>query len=523
MKAKTVKNAVEAHGWVGVIVSVVLFIVFWAGAVTLFYPEVTAWSNLPLRPTKTAETQAPPLKRIIEERIAAVDHDPTQSIFIRLPHEHSEFIELHIPRTGGAEHADFLVDPASGQTLAEGHPFELSSFLYALHYNLKLPQGSYIVGLVTLFFLVLLMTGVVIQLKHLITHFFLYRHDKGRQMRSHDLHTVVGVVTLPFTIMYSLTGLMFNLGILFYLPIMVLAYGWNQNAMFADAGFPQVEVEPAGVALEIPALEPLLERVEAEHNTEVASLGLINPGDENAVIRFNGGSGFDPPLNLYYEVKSDSFPAEFNPPGPNVFASTVRPMFVLHMGHFGGPGVRFIYFVLALGVCGMIIAGNVLWLIKREKKRERYPRSWKVIQGLTVGACAGVVVATSAAFLLERVIPVDLEARSTLVQGAFFVVLLGVSVVGFFPKSIRAFLSRCAFLCAGLLGTLVAADVVFWGSAIADAWRDGHQAVAGVTIGFGLCAIAFAWLGRAIAVAGSAHSTTKSTSAPQPALSGAEG
>ncbi len=501
MSSRTIKNAVEAHGWVGVVVSVPLFIIFWAGAITLFHPEVSTWSVLPLRTAASSPPAAakPSLLAVVEDRLAAVEHDPEKPIFVRLPSDHSPFLEVRVPLAkaeGGEERAEFIIDPESGETLATGHPFELSGFLYALHYNLKLPQGLYIVGLVTLFFMVLLMTGLVIQLKLLFKHFFLYRHDKGKRMRTYDLHSVTGVVTLPFALLYSLTGLMFNLNILFYLPVLMLAYGGDQVAMMKDAGFSRVNEKPAGVAAEMPALEPLIHRVQREHDAKVLGLNLMNFGDRDAIIRLTGvKQGFGERVDVHYEVKSGTFPERMNVTEANTFSSVVMPLFMLHMGKFGGPGVRFIFFVLSVAICGMIIAGNVLWLIKRESKLAEFPRSYGVIRGLTLGACTGTIVATCAAFLLERTLPTAFDARATIVQWAFFVVLAGVSVLGFFVRDIRAFLGRSALASAALCGAVVVVDMLVYRAQIATLWRDGDLATGAVTIGLALTMAFFAWLG----------------------------
>ena len=47
MKSETLKSAINAHGWVGLIISLPLFIVFWAGAITFFQPELEQWATLP--------------------------------------------------------------------------------------------------------------------------------------------------------------------------------------------------------------------------------------------------------------------------------------------------------------------------------------------------------------------------------------------------------------------------------------------------------------------------------------------
>ncbi len=92
-------------------------------------------------------------------------------------------------------------------------------------------------------------------------------------MRAHDLHTVAGVVTLPFALMYALTGLMLNLGILFYAPAVMLAYSGDESAMMTDAGFARPQRRWTGRAFPTPDLEQLIASVEREHSAKLFRFG----------------------------------------------------------------------------------------------------------------------------------------------------------------------------------------------------------------------------------------------------------
>lgn len=502
MKESPVKKAVEAHGWIGVIVSVPLFVVFWTGSVTLFYPELSRWATLPLAPLISAEQATPPLGSILEEKLYGLPRAPSARVSLTLPGESSPLLELFVPldkskSKTGEDHAHLLIDPSTGRTVAEDDPFQFAYFIYELHYNLKLPQGDHIVGVVTLFFLVLLMTGVVIQLRVLLRDFFRYRHDKGPRMRAHDLHTVAGVVTLPFALMYALTGLMLNLGILFYAPAVMLAYSGDESAMMTDAGFARPQRRWTGRAFPTPDLEQLIASVEREHSAKLFRLSFQNYGDESAFIRLSGmkNEGFGRRIDFYYEVATGKFPADYNSHERHAFRDGVTSLDALHMGKFGGPGIRFLFFVLGIGVCAMIVFGNILWLAKRETKLGELKKTIALIRGLTVGGCTGVVVATFLGFTLERLLPLQLPARAEIAQGAFLL-LLGASVgAGFFVKSVAKFLAYSAYLSAALLSVLISSDLAWYGTQFLVG-RAGHSSALPVTVGLGLAAVLLFWLGR---------------------------
>jgi len=500
VKESTLKNAIEAHGWVGVILSVPLFIVFWTGSVTLFYPELSRWAALSLTPQASIQQQGPELTALVEEKLSELPRKPQARISLTLPGESSPLLELFVPldkskSKTGEDHAHLLIDPTTGRTVAEDDPFQFAYFIYELHYNLKIPQGLYLVGVVTLFFLVMLMTGIVIQFRILVRDFFRYRHDKGPRMRSHDLHTVAGVVTLPFAVMYALTGLMLNLGILFYAPATLLAYAGDESAMMKDSGFARPQRKWTGRAFATPDLEALIARVEREHSVRLFRLSFQNYGDESAFIRLSGmrNDGFGRRKDLYYEVATGAFPPEYNAKSPNTFRDGVTSLDALHMGKFGGPGVRFAFFLLGVGVCAMIVFGNILWLIKREKKLAAFRKSMAVIRGLTVGGCTGVVVATILGFTLERVLPVHLSARSELIEAAFVAVLCANTVAGFFIKRATKFLAYSAYLSAALHGVLIVSDLALVGPQL---FVQGRGSALPVSLGLTISAVLLLWLGR---------------------------
>lgn len=529
MKRETITNVIDAHGWVGLVVSIPLFIIFWCGAVTLFYPEVQGWTAMPHFPLQPGPQQ--PLDSYVDNKLQAYDVDPSRAIVLRLPSDRSHYVQMSIPvyekpenREPGSNRSEnnesegdeakgqgntdseakeksdiwqtLIIDPRTGETLAKEKPFKLADFLNHLHFTLELPQGLYIVGLVTFFFLVLVFTGIVVQFKNLIRHFFLYRHNKATRYQMNDLHNVVGVISLPYGLMYAVTGLMFNLGILFQLPTMFVLYDGDREAMFKDGGFANVKIERANISYPMPDLDALIQQVEARHDTEIHSISLQNYGDENAIIRLSGSKSgtFAKRLRLYYQVKTQDFPKEFNPTSENRFADGISLLFSIHMANFAQVDLRFVYFLLAMGVCGMIVAGNVLWLAKREKS-VNYPKTMAIMRGITLGGCMGILVATALAFLLERALPVEFVSRSDVVSGCFGVVLLVCILTAFRNTQYKQYVGYSCLISAGLLLLLVLVDAVIFGSTIVTLWHDGFVQVAGVSLGLLVVSVLLTWIG----------------------------
>lgn len=503
MKASTVRHAVEAHGWVGLIISLPLFIIFWSGAITLFHPEVQRWATMPHYPLTQSEVQRP-LNEVVADKLGQYDFDASHSLSLHLPGEHSPYLWMEIPlreplpetAEHEADHVHLMVDPVSGETLSKSEPFQLADFLNRLHFSLKLPQGLYLVGIVTFFFLVLVMTGVVIQLKNLVKNFFLYRHNSTARSQMNDIHTVIGVISLPYGLMYAVTGVMFNLSIIFQVTTMLTLYQGDMQTMMEDAGFASYQPELVERAEPMPDLDQLLKQVESQANATVHTITMQNYGDQGALIGFAGmeNGSFARSVERFYRVSSDSFPTAMNPQQHNLFTDGVNLLFSLHMANYAGLDLRLLYFLLAIGVCTMIVAGNLLWMTKRQKQ-PGYARTRGIMRGLTLGGTMGSITATAVAFLMERVLPVELAARGEWVMTGFGMTLLLSIVLAYMNRSYLCYLGWSCVLSALLLLMTVVVDSTWLAAVIASLWQTGFHQVAGVSIGLFLFALLLGGLG----------------------------
>lgn len=528
MKGDTVRNAINAHGWVGLIISVPLFLIFWAGAFTLFQMEVQQWATLAHFPVEKSERQKLPLNQLVNQTLQTLNFDNRRNIKLLLPSEHKPYIDMIVPTFDSNEQAkevanwkakqgsipeeeylnqlaqlprsksykELLIDPANGKILADNHPFELAHFLDTMHYSLKLPQGLYLVGLVTFFFLVIVFTGIVIQFKNLIRNFFLYRHNKKTRYQMNDIHNVVGVISLPYGLMYALTGVMLNLSILFQIPTLFVLYQGDQESMVQDAGLAQVTQVISGKDYSMPNLDELIQDINQSRNTSIQRLNLYNYYDKHAFIRLNGieHNTFAKVISAYYKVEDGSLPKKLNLQEESRFYKGIRLLYNIHMANYAGVDLRFIYFILAMGVCGMIIAGNVLWIAKRQKELAG-SKTLAIARGLTLGGCAGAIPATAIAFLLERTLPVVYTYRADTVMYSFGIVLLICMIAAFLNKQYKHFVSRCFIASALILAILSIIDITAYGSTLIQLWQAQFTAPLGVSISVLFISILLAWVG----------------------------
>jgi hypothetical protein len=445
MKASVIRSALEGHGWIGLFISIPLFIVFWAGSLTLFYPEIKAWSVLPHTEYRSVSDQLP-LNNILDTVFSEYDVNTQQRMFVVLPTETMPLYELHLPvnETPSAKNAltSIYVDPVNGETVASIDSFHLADFLYGLHIDLNLPLGDHIVGIVTLFFTVVIFTGLVVQFKKLITHFFYYRGGSTTlRYQLTDMHNVVGVMSLPYTFMYALTGLMFNLGLISQIVTLLFIYDGDRTALLNDTGFPRVTESYTGIEREMPDLNTLITSWEEKENAKASSLRLTNYGDENALIRIIGQhrSNFSQRIDMTYRVRENEFSADLNPAERNAFADGTRFLYALHFGHFAGVDIRIVFFILGLGT--------------------------------------------------------DLNNRSFIVETAFFAVY-AISIIGaFFTKHVHLAISRTALASGLILALLSLIEALGHNQAIIQFLNNGYTGPFAISfVSFAFACLLF-WLG----------------------------
>lgn len=495
-----IRNLIEAHSWLGVIISVALFIVFWAGSIVLFHPELVTWSQAPhYQVDRQAEDM--PIREIVDRKLREYPLNNEEHLTVLMAGEDRPFHHFYIdlePEQGyeGPEQvAELVVDPKTGETLADTGDFYLADFLLQLHYDLRIPGGVYLVGLVTLIFLVLILTGVTIHARKLFNNFFLYR-EKSRRNKLLDMHNVIGVTSLPFGLMFAITGLVFNLSIIYQLAFAVFLYDSDQSALLEDAGFTIIEEQPGGKALDMaPAFDHAAE-VQRQHGAPIEMLRFHNYGDENAVVQIlaRDPNGFAQRYEQFYRVADGSLISQTDAQNNNAVRRGLDVIASLHFGHFAGVDLRILYFLLGMGVAGMILVGNLLWLDKRALQKNVGPRGIGLVANLTLGGCGGVVLATAAAFLAERLLPLGLEARGDWMARTF-AIALGISVIAAFAvANKRQFLRLILWITTALLVATVAADWTLFGGDFGEHW----PAVVGVETGLLVAAGLSLWIARVL-------------------------
>ena len=445
----------DVHAWAGVVASLFLFVIFFCGVFSLFREDLEIWQE-PAFHTAPPGEAAPSFDALLAQ-VAAREKPPLGTHVSFLTHEETRLVTAYLFEPSGVR--ELWLDPVSGA----GHTARsrLASELYWMHFFYRVPWGMELSGLLAVALLVTLVTGLVIHLKDLRRQWWSFRPALKARFSASDAHKVLGVFGLPFTAVIGWSGAVLCLSAL-------LAQGFTATVFRGDAarvaalrGYGQPVREEAKRAAGMLPLDTLVERARTAVPGATGTPRYVDlqlRGDANAWV----GVYFQlEPLGADHYALLDAVSGETLATSASYRTPSFtfeRVLFDLHYAHYGGALVKVLYALLALAVCAVLLTGNLIWLERRDAGRTH--RGNRLLERLTVGVCAGLVLGCAVYFAGNRVLPETLARRADwefgLCLGAWGLSALGALAVS--PRrAARGLLGAAAVLFAGV----VVSDVVF--------------------------------------------------------------
>jgi hypothetical protein len=124
------------------------------------------------------------------------------------------------------------------QTLQiNNHPTStVGETLLRLHYLDQIPAaGRLLAGFVSLFFIFAVVTGVLIHLKNIFTKFWAFSFKGALKQMWTNTHTVLGILGLPYQLMYAITGAFYLLLFLVLLPAVMFIFDGKIEKVYSLA------------------------------------------------------------------------------------------------------------------------------------------------------------------------------------------------------------------------------------------------------------------------------------------------
>jgi uncharacterized iron-regulated membrane protein len=406
LKPATLRTFTTLHSWVGMLAGFALFVAFYAGAITVFHHPLQQWASPQLAATASLDDAQQLLDQVLARHPEAREH-----LGMTFPG-----YELAEP-TAYWQDAQGVWQFATPQQLA-GSPTppgaSLPELVNELHYTLGLPlAGTWLMGLVSLLYGTALVSGFVIHLPRLFKDLFALRPGRNLKRFWQDAHNVIGVLSLPFHIMFAVTGALLCLLFVLMLALSPLVHDGKLMAASAAAMDTAPIVQKADVSRPLSPLASWHARaiaVAAEHGVAdfvPGYLKLAHAGDAHAVVEITGTS----PRGLgagavALDATSGAVLATQLPGSRDANHAVLSAVYALHFGDYGNVAVRWLYFLLGLGGAFLFYSGNLLWIESRRKRRQaEQGRSSLIMARATVGICIGVCVAISAAFVAAQLLP----------------------------------------------------------------------------------------------------------------------
>ncbi len=351
----------QLHGWCSLPLWLIFTAVCITGTVAVLSHELTWLFNENARAVNPHNLAPKPVAELVKAVLQAEPTAAVSSVLVMEPY----LVTAVVFTTETMPTAIAYVNPYTGVVQEINAGITFIGFIRSLHGWLLFPWqhsysiGYYLVSAISVFMLGALITGLVIY-KRFWQSFTApkLRLHQGKKTILADLHRLVGVWSLWFLLLMSLTGLWY----------LVQAILWHNDVAFYHEVEPLPSIAvPAPDNNHRPAMIAVEQAVSAAQQylpqLQVAAVSM--PEHPRDFYRISGsgdsiwfdGYSYSVWINPWTGAVADSrVPSQMG--GLETMMSVVDP---LHYGTIGGLWTKVIWFVFGLLVSGMAISGFMIW------------------------------------------------------------------------------------------------------------------------------------------------------------------
>jgi len=368
------------HKWLGILSGIVVVIISLTGCIYVFqdelklyfYPEryyiqnqVDAKQHLPV-----SEFFVLAQKAINEkEKISRLDLYPAKDrtwVFRASKNDNEAFghwnYQIYYKRV--------FINPYSGEVQAvENTKYEFFNLVLQAHMNLLLGKkiGHAVVGISTIIFVILLLSGIVLwwpkkwKKKTLKKAFSLSFAVKWKRL-VYDLHQVLGFYSFFLALIIALTGLVFAYPGFKDFYIKTIDIFDSKVTQQTENVYPSVKLHTVDAALDY--------TIATHRDADMMSLRLRgDEGKQDIQVRLqkNKTSDF---LWYYFDLNTGRIENIKSDESNSVGNQAAAMNYDLHTGGLGGIGLKSLYFILSLICASLPITGYLIWLNKRKKTKK---------------------------------------------------------------------------------------------------------------------------------------------------------
>lgn len=463
----------HSHTISGIIISALLYVIFFTGSITFLRDEINAWErNEPISKGYLSKVNFDSIMLHLGQDYQLYGRDVTINKYYDERRVNTSLSASKDTTLSKEENKRVFMymDVLTKETSDYGSNYSLGEFFYRLHFFAQLNffgrSGYLLAGLVAFFFLFAIITGVLVHWKKIVPNFFLFRPRAKWKTIWTDAHVGLGILGLPYQFMFAVTGAYLIIGYTVMLdPVKNYIFDGDQEKMASTMAFNGTEEhefrnQPIDSFISI---QQYVDRTLAEFsNFDLSAVEVTNYGDQNMHVTVKGhpfyedkliGSGY-----LQFNAVTGERTGFKDPYGRSSYIEgAVLTMDRLHFGDFGGYGMKLIYLVLGLISCFVIISGVMIWLVARDKKttdiRKRRFNAWLV--HFYVAACLSMYPVTAISFCAVKWLGDGLiENRRAFIYDWFFWPWL-ILTLFFLLKRDDRFTTRMSLILGAAIGLLV--------------------------------------------------------------------
>ncbi|MBU2996463.1 PepSY domain-containing protein [Cellulophaga baltica] len=465
MKNRTYNILFHTHTVSGIVISVVLYIIFFAGSFSFFRDEIVNWERN--HTVKTTDD----LEMNIDQSLDSLSTN--YDLYGRDIELKKYYIEQQVGVYLGASKDSlandkakasdfFYLDTKNFDKTTYEDSYTLGEFLYRLHFLTQIPYpiGYYLSGFVALFFLFAIVTGVLVHWKKIVSNFYVFRPFSKLKTMWTDAHTTLGMLGLPFQFVYAVTGAFFMIKLLLIAPSVMIIYDGDEAKFYEDLGYshPHFEFENSPTKLDF-SINDCVDKVkEFWPDFKVVEAHIFNYGDNNMHVSINGHVNYENKFNGFGEViiKPTTQEVVFkkNPYDKTSYLDAIKNiLYRIHYGDYGGYTLKIISLILGLITCFVIISGVMIWLVARDKKNvpEKKRKFNEKVVRIYLAICLSMYPVTALSFIAVKV---GYPADKFFIYSFYFISWLVFSVFYILKKD-NNFTNKNSILLGSIFGLLV--------------------------------------------------------------------
>lgn len=377
MKWISNKSLFNIHGWLGLNLGLLLFVICFSGTFATLSNEIDWLLNPDMRIEK--QNHPPQWEAMYTSLQKTFPEGKILGIYKNNFSVYNEAFATtaHVSLPNGQTRKVYL-NPYSGQIQGHSSFLDIQRFFRSYHRRFfDGERGIFIITFSSFFLFFSGLTGFLFY-KGWLKNLFKFRIKSGIKNLFSDAHKLTGIWSLLFVLLIALTGI-------FYFTELVLQNAGRYDLMLPEspAQIEQSERATFGSNLELLTLDTYVKNAqEAYPELDIQSIRVphtpsgyvyIDGQVGNPIVRDRANNVHLHPYTgdvVHIQRTSDLNVAEF-------ITDTLDP---LHFGYFGGLPAKILWFILGLAISFAVLSGTYLWYIRGIEKKERRIRKNKSSQ-----------------------------------------------------------------------------------------------------------------------------------------------